>query len=245
MAIEFIQSIDASVLVNGKWHTINWQTITENVRRLQARIVKATKEGKWRKVKSLQYLLTHSFSGKALAVRRVTENDGKKTAGVDKVVWDTSELKMEAVHSLKHRGYKPLPLRRLYIPKSNGKKRPLGIPTMKDRAMQALYLFALDPIAEHRADSNSYGFRRERCCADAIEHLVATYNHHNAPEWVLEGDIKACFDKIDHEWLLANVPMDKTILRKWLKSGYMEKSVFYDTEEGTPQGGIISGAMLD
>ena len=245
MAIEFVQSVDASALGQGKWHAINWHTTTENVRRLQARIVKATKAGKWRKAKALQYLLTHSFSGKALAVRRVTENDGKKTAGVDKVEWDTPELKMDAVHSLKQRGYQPLPLRRLYIPKPNGKKRPLGIPTMKDRAMQALYLFALDPIAEHRADSNSYGFRRERCCADAMKAIRSAYSIPNAAEWVLEGDIRACFDKINHEWLLANVPMDKNILRKWLKSGYMEKSVFHDTDEGTPQGGIISPVLAN
>jgi RNA-directed DNA polymerase len=245
MATEVVKSVDASVLINGEWHAINWQAVSENVRRLQARIVKATKENRWRKVKSLQHLLTHSFSGKALAVRRVTENDGNKTAGVDKVLWDTPELKMDAVRSLKQRGYHPLPLRRVYIPKSNGKMRPLGIPTMKDRAMQALYLLALDPIAEHRADPHSFGFRRERCCADAMSYIHSTYSIPNAAEWVLEGDIKACFDKISHEWLLANVPMDKAILRKWLKAGYMEKSVFYDTDDGTPQGGIISPVLAN
>ena len=245
MATEVTQSVDAPVLDKGRWHATNWQAVSENVRRLQARIVKATKEDKWRKVQSLQHLLTHSFSGKAIAVRRVTENDGKKTAGVDDILWDTPEKKMDAVRSLKQRGYKPLPLRRVYIPKSNGKKRPLGIPTMKDRAMQALYLLALDPIAEHRADPHSFGFRRERCCADAMDYIHHVYSNPNAPEWVLEGDIKACFDKINHDWLLANVPMDKTILRKWLKVGYMEKSVFYDTEEGTPQGGIISPVLAN
>src|SRR5882724_10267127 len=147
------------------WHTINWYAVHRTVRRLQARMVKAVQAGRWGKVKALQYLLTHSFSGKALAVRRVTENDGKKTAGVDRVLLDTPEKKMEAICSLKQRGYKPLPLRRIYIPKSNGKKRPLGIPTMKDRAMQPLYLLALDPVAESQADPNSYGFRKERCCA--------------------------------------------------------------------------------
>ena len=243
MATEVRQSVDASVLVNGEWHATNWQAVSENVRRLQARIVKATKASQWRKVKSLQHLLTHSFSGKALAVRRVTENDGKKTPGVDKVLWDTPEKKREAVGSLTRRGYQPLPLRRVYIPKSNGKRRPLGIPTMKDRAMQALYLLALDPIAETTADKNSYGFRKERCCADAMEQGRNLLHFRRSATWVLEGDIARCFDKISHDWLLAHVPMDKAILQKWLKSGYLDKSVFYKTDEGAPQGGIISPVL--
>lgn len=144
------------------WHAIDWRAANENVRRLQARIVKATKEGRWGKVNALQHLLTHSWSGKVLAVKRVTENQGKRTAGVDKVTWATPKAKWIAIHALKRRGYTARPLRRVYIPKSNGKRRPLGIPTMHDRAMQALYLLALDPIAEHTADPNSYGFRKER-----------------------------------------------------------------------------------
>src|SRR5579862_5108669 len=149
------QSVGAvSQELKDGWHSIDWQAANENVRRLQARIVKATREGRWGKVKALQHLLTHSFSGKVLAVRRVTENDGKRTAGVDKVLWNTPEKKAEAVHALKQRGYKALPLRRVYIPKSNGKLRLLGIPAMDDRAMQALYLLALDPVAETSADPN-------------------------------------------------------------------------------------------
>ena len=151
------------------WHAIDWQQVHHNVRRLQARIVKATQAGKWGKVKALQHLLTHSFSGKALAVRRVTENQGKRTPGVDGVVWDTPEKKATAVQSLWRRRYRPKPLRRVYIPKKNGQKRPLGIPTIKDRAMQALYLLALEPIVETMADPNSYGFRVNRSTADAIE----------------------------------------------------------------------------
>src|SRR3989475_8040772 len=116
------------------WHTINWYAVHRTVRRLQARIVKAVQAGRWGKVKALQHLLTHSFSGKALAVRRVTENQGKTTPGVDKDIWDTPEKKAQAVHTLKQRGYHPQPLRRVYIPKSNNKLRPLSIPSMKDRA---------------------------------------------------------------------------------------------------------------
>ena len=134
------------------WHSTDWQKVNQNVRRLQARIVKATQEKRWNKAKALQHLLTHSLSGKLLAVKQVTENSGKRTAGVDKVTWETPEKKITAVHSLRSRGYKPLPLKRVHIPKSNGKTRPLGIPTMKDRAMQALYLLALDPVSETTAD---------------------------------------------------------------------------------------------
>ena len=114
--------------VETDWHAINWQHVNQNVRRLQVRIVKATKEGKWGKVKALQRLLTRSFSGKALAVRRVTENQGKRTSGVDRELWETPQRKTRAIHDLRHRGYRPKPLRRIYIPKKNGKKRPLGIP---------------------------------------------------------------------------------------------------------------------
>jgi len=169
------------------WHAINWQATHENVRRLQVRIVKATQEGKWGKVKALQHLLTHSFSGKALAVKRVTENQGKRTPGVDGEIWDTPVKKAAAVHALKQHGYRPLPLRRVYIPKSNGKKRPLGIPTMKDRAMQALYLSALDPIAETQADPHSYGLRRERNCADAIQQAHTVLRNRAGAEWILVG----------------------------------------------------------
>src|SRR5690349_8530502 len=153
----------------GDWHTIDWHKTHQNVRRLQARIVKATREGRWGKVRTLQRLLTHSFSGKALAVKRVTENQGKPTPGVDSVSWTTPAARLKAIGSLRRRGYRPLPLRRVYIPKANGKQRPLGIPTMKDRAMQALYLLGLEPVAETTADPNSYGFRAQRSTADALQ----------------------------------------------------------------------------
>src|SRR5437660_2382257 len=217
--------------------------INRNVRRLQVRIVQATKESRWGKVRALQRLLTHSYSGKVLAVRRVTENDGKKTPGVDQEIWDTPEKKTQAVHALKRRGYQSQPLRRVYIPKSDGKTmRPLGIPTMKDRAQQALLLLSLAPVVETTADKNSYGFRQQRSCADAIEQCFKALRSANT-QWILEGDIKSCFDKISHDWLLAHVPIDRVILQKWLKSGYMEKHVLHETTDGTPQGGIISPAL--
>jgi RNA-directed DNA polymerase len=176
------------------WEAIDCHAAAKAARRLQARIVKATREGRWNKVKALQRLLTHSRGGKLLAVRRVTESEGRDTPGVDGEIWDTPAKKMGAAHSLRRRGYQPRPLRRVYIPKSNGQRRPLGIPTMRDRAMQALYLLALDPVAETTGDHHSYGFRVGRSCADAVEHCFKAFTRRN-PAWVLEGDIKGCFDR--------------------------------------------------
>jgi len=123
--------------------------------------------------------------------------------------------------------------------------RPLGIPTMRDRVMQAIYLLTLDPVAECIADRDSYGFRKERSCADAIEQCFTALARRDSAQWVLEGDIRACFDQINHKWLISHAPMDKEMLRKWLKCGYVESSMFYDTEEGTPQGGIISPVLAN
>ena len=225
------------------WHQISWSDAHHVVARFQTRIAKATKAGEWRKVRSLQRLLTRSTSAKALAVRRVTENRGRKTPGVDGQSWDTPDAKWSAVNALAPKGYKPLPLRRIHIPKASGGKRPLGIPTMRDRAMQALHLLALDPVAEVTGDQHSYGFRRERSTTDAIEQVRNILARDSCAEWVLEGDIKGSFDNISHEWLLAKVPMDKCVLRKWLKAGYIEKGVLFATNAGTPQGGIISPVL--
>ena len=227
------------------WDRIDWTKAELAVRKLQARIVKAQKEGRYNKVKALQWTLTHSFYAKALAVKRVTSNGGGNTPGVDMETWEKPEAKTQAISELKRRGYQPKPLRRVHIKKSNGKLRPLGIPTMKDRAMQALYLMALEPVSETTADSRSYGFRKERRCMDAVMQCHNILRKGYSPEWILEGDIKGCFDHISHEWLLANIPMDKAILRKWLKCGYIFNKQMFPTEEGTPQGGIISPTLAN
>ena len=239
------QAVGAVSREAAEWYAIDWPAIHRNVRRLQVRIVQATKERRWGRVRALQRLLTHSYSGKVLAVRRVTENNGKATPGVDQEIWDTPEKKIQAVHALKRRGYRSQPLRRVYILKSDGKTmRPLGIPTMIDRGQQALHLLALDPVVETSAGRNSYGFRPRRSCADAIGQCFLALRRASA-QWILEGDIKSCFDKISHAWLLAHVPMDRVILQKWLKSGYMEKHVLHESMDGTPQGGIISPALAN
>jgi RNA-directed DNA polymerase len=229
------------------WHAINWHKVRHNVRRLQARIVKAIQEGRWNKVHALVYLLTHSYSGRALAILRVTTNRGASTPGVDGEIWDTPELKAAAFSRLRRHGYQPQPLRRVYIPKSSdpSKLRPLGIPTLTDRAMQALYLLGFDPIEETLADANSYGFRKQRSCADALDQCHKILRNNHSASWILEGDIKACFDRISHDWMLTHTAMDQVILRKWLKAGFMEKDVFVATTEGTPQGGICSPALAN
>ena len=227
------------------WHSIDWKKVYRTVRRLQARIVKAVREGRWNKVQALVYLLTHSFSGRALAILRTVSNSGARTPGMDGISWDSPEAKTAAFSTLRRHGYQPQPLRRVYIPKSKDKMRPLGIPTMTDRAMQALYLLGLDPIEETLADENSYGFRQGRRCADALEQCHNVLGGPHGARWILEGDIKSCYDRISHDWLLANVPMDRVILRMWLKAGFLEKGVLFATTEGTPQGGIISAALAN
>jgi RNA-directed DNA polymerase len=225
------------------WHSISWAECHQQVRKLQVRIAKATREKRWRKVKALQWLLTHSFSAKSLAVKRVTENQGKKTPGVDGETWSTPKAKAEGIRGLKRVGYKPQPLRRVYIPKSDGSRRPLGIPTMKDRAMQALHLLALEPVSETTADWNSYGFRPERATRDAIGQLFVVLSRKDAVQWVLEGDIKGCFDNISHRWMLENICTDTKVLERWLKAGYVENRTLFQTNAGTPQGGIISPVL--
>ena len=227
------------------WKAINWKTVEDLVNRLQLRIAKAIKTGRYGKAKALQWLLTHSFYAKLLAVKRVTQNTGKRTPGVDGVIWKTDKQKLEAAHNLRRSGYKAQPLRRKYIPKKNGKLRPLSIPTKTDRAQQALHLLGLIPIAEITADENSYGFRPKRSTHDAIAQSFILLARKNSAEWILEGDIKACFDKISHDWFLKHVMMDKDVLREWLKAGFIENNVFHNTEEGCPQGGLASPTIAN
>lgn len=227
------------------WQAINWRQAKCQVRKIQERIVKAVQKNQWRIVRSLQRLLVKSLTAKQLAVRQVTENRGKSTPGVDGVLWPTPKIKTEQVYQLKWRSYQAKPLKRVYIPKSDGKRRPLGIPTMYDRAMQALQKMALEPIAETLSDQHSYGFRPMRSATDAIEYSFNILSRKSSAQWMLDADIKSCFDQISYKWLISNIPMSKRILTQWLKAGYIEQGLKHSTNEGTPQGGIISPILAN
>jgi RNA-directed DNA polymerase len=153
--------------------------------------------------------------------------------------------KIEAANSLKRHAYKAKPLRRVYIPKKNGKQRPLGIPCLIDRGQQALHLLAMEPIAELTADKNSYGFRPRRSCADAIAQCFNILAKTSSAQWILEGDIKACFDAISHPWLLENIPMDKEMLKQWITAGFIYKKQWSPTTSGAPQGGVASATLAN
>lgn len=247
-------SLPALFMVTGRntsgaehnlWHYIDWSAVTRAVKSLQVRLAKAVQNKKWRKVKALQWLVNHSLAAKLLSVRRVTQNAGKRTAGIDGVTWTTAAEKTKAALNLRLKGYKPKPVRRIYIPKANGKKRPLGIPTLHDRAMQALLLLGLDPVSESTADPNSYGFRPHRSCADAIARTFDMLAKQKSPQWILEGDIKGCFDNISHSWLLENIPLQYKTLEQWLEAGFIEKQKLFPTTSGTPQGSIISPTLAN
>jgi RNA-directed DNA polymerase len=227
------------------WASIDWKLVEKSVEEMQHRIVQAVKNRQFRKAKSLQWILTNSFYAKLLAVRKVTSNKGKNTSGVDGVIWNTTKKKTQALFDLKISGYKAKPMRRVFIPKSNGKKRPLAIPTMKDRAMQALFLLALDPWNEVVSDINSYGFRKGRSCQDAIEQCFNCLSHKTSAQWILDADIKGCFDEISHQWIMENVPLNKRILQEWLKTGVVYNKIFSKISKGTPQGGIISPVLAN
>jgi RNA-directed DNA polymerase len=182
------------------WSTLKWNSVYRNVRRLQARLVKATQAKRWGKVKALQRLLPRSCSAKVLAIRRVTAHTGKNTPGADGAVWNTPEKQSQALNELKHQGYRPSPRKRVSRPQADGRQRPLAIPTMLDRAMQTLSLQALDPIAACQADPNSSGFRSARSTADARAQCHIVLRNRGGAAWIVEGDRRSCFDTISHEW---------------------------------------------
>ena len=228
------------------WSSIDWPAVERNVRRLQERIFRASQNGEPAKVKSLQKLLVRSSSAKLLAIRKATQiNRGKRTPGIDGVVCHVPPRRLAMFRKgLSLKGYRPKPVRRVYIPKGDGKERPLGIPTMLDRVMQALVKLALEPEWEPRFEANSYGFRPGRCTMDAIEALHRTLSKPGSSQWVLDADIAKCFDRIEHAALLARLPVFTTTIRRWL-SGVVELGALDPTTMGTPQGGIISPLLAN
>lgn len=228
------------------WFDINWAQANAQVKLLQIEIAVAFKEGNVTKVTEQQNRQVESFARKALAVYTVTTNKGKQTPGVDGIVWDNPARKMEAVKMLcPDNSYVAKPVKRVYIPKRSGKLRPLGIPTMYDRAMQTQWNMAQVPIAECTRDQHSYGFRKHRSTADCRRFLWLQCSKKHHPNWVQEADIKGFFDNIHHQWIMDNIPMNKHILKQFLKAGFLEKNQFHSSESGVPQGGSISPTIAN
>jgi RNA-directed DNA polymerase len=229
------------------WNAIDWQQAERFVRNLRRRIFRATQAGDWKRVRSLQKLMLRSRANRQLSVRRVTQiNQGKNTPGVDKVGVKTPATRGEGVDWLAtYQTWKAQPTRSVYIPKANGKQRPLGIPVVIDRCLQALVKNALEPSWEARFEGCSYGFRPGRSCHDASAKSYGLARPHTHKKWVLDADIKGAFDNIDHNALLeaiGEVP-GKELIKQWLKAGYVDKKVFHETKSGTPQGGVISPVL--
>jgi len=231
------------------WDTIDWSHCTTYVRKLRQAIFRATKENDLRKVRTLQRIMLRSYENRYMAVRRVTQvNQGKYTPGVDKVVVKTPKARGELMDWLgQYEPWKPLPTRRVYIPKANGNQRPLGIPVIIDRCLQAIVKNALEPYWEAKFEDSSYGFRPGRGCHDAIERIYNLASAKGNRRWVLDADIKGAFDNIDHDKLLeiiGNFPA-RELIHQWLKAGYLEDGVLHDTDAGTPQGGVISPLLAN
>lgn len=225
----------------GSWFDIDFKLAEKSVKKLQKRIYVAFSRNDIDKMMYLQNRMIHSFYAKALAVKIVTSNRGKNTVGVDNILWKTPEEKYNAIFTLSRRGYKPKELRTVYIPKDDGSMRIIGIPTMKDRAMQTLFKFALEPVAEATADSCSFGFRKGKSSRDAIIRCKNILTDLPNRRYVLKADIKSCFDNISHSWVIDNIKFDKVMLNKFIKGNCYKD----DFACGIPQGSCISSIICN
>src|SRR6266568_5015448 len=241
-------------LANGtktqaNWNAINWRKANRTVRNLRHRIFRATQEGNLNKVRSLQKLMLKSYSNRLVSVRRVAQiNAGKNTPGVDKLVVKTPAARGKMVDILAHYTlWKAKPAKRVYIPKANNKLRPLGIPVVLDRCLQAMVKNALEPAWEAKFEGSSYGFRPGRSCHDAIEKIYGLARPNKTKKWILDADIRGAFDHISHDYLLKTIgPVPgKELIKQWLKAGYIEQEMFHATERGTPQGGVASPLLAN
>ncbi|BAZ68415.1 reverse transcriptase homolog (plasmid) [Fischerella sp. NIES-4106] len=229
------------------WKNINWRQVERYVFKLQKRIYAASRCGDVKRVRKLQNTLMRSWSNRALAVRRVTvENQGRKTAGVDGIKSLSPEARLDLTKRLRLTG-KSMPTRRVWIPKpGKAEKRPLSIPTIYERALQAVVKTALEPEWEAHFEPNSYGFRPARSCHDAIKQIKNSIQH--KAKYVLDADLEKCFERINHNKLLQKLNIKGLVrqqIKAWLKSGVIDQGVFTDTSEGTPQGGTISPLLAN
>lgn len=238
-----------NVLNVKTWDKLNWKAIELFVRKIQRKIYKAVKEERKSEARRWQRVLLRSTASKYLAVRRVTQDSrGKRTAGVDGVKQLTPIQRMELARKLQLDRAADR-IRRIHIPKPGKReKRPLGIPTIRDRAKQALALLVLEPYYEALFDPNSYGFRPGRSCHDALQAIFLSSSH--KAKYVLDADIAKCFDSIDHQALLdklglADFPEMERQVQAWLKAGIMDGDVFFEPERGTPQGGVLSPLLAN